>query len=258
MRFKEIFKISKGTRVILAITLSVSVLTLLFAFFYYRGLNRAEDPRIRKAKEYLAKYESVSDSYKTLNAFPLLDSANAIFLSYPDYKASFEPGIIYNNKCSALLLLALYDSTISDFEKTTLLSLSLKYCDSSIIHYQRWIENWGSLTSDSIAELIKPYMTEDDPEFGGLNFKKVFAKRVKDISLAQIETPRRLSVSLTNKGTIYRHMLQPDSSLDCYRQALSLWDDNRTAKSNLNVLIGKSPLKPTLIESLFPPDKNKK
>jgi len=77
-----------------------------------------------------------------------------------------------------------------------------------------------------------------------------------NIVAAQIETPRRLSVSLSNKGTIYHHMMKPDSSLTCYQLALSLWKDNRTAKSNLNVLMGGEPIKPSLIELLFPPDKN--
>ncbi len=80
-------------------------------------------------------------------------------------------------------------------------------------------------------------MKENDPAFSGYNFKRVFSRRIKNMVAAQIETPRRLSVSLSNKGTIYRHMLKPDSALLYYQQALSLWKDNRTAKSNLSVLM---------------------
>jgi len=50
----------------------------------------------------------------------------------------------------------------------------------------------------------------------------------------------------------------PDSAFVYYQDALSLWKDNRTAESNLSVLLGGEPVKPNLIESLFPPDKNKK
>jgi hypothetical protein len=154
--------------------------------------------------------------------------------------------------------MALYDSTISEFEKNNLLAISMNYCDSSISIYGKWIACWDSLPPEIISDRISPYMKEDNPAFRGYDFEKIFTRRVKNIVAAQIETNRRLSVSLANKGTIYRHMMQMDSSLICYQMALSLWKDNRTAKSNLNVLMGGEPIKPSLIESLFPPDKNKK
>ena len=50
----SILIISRGTKVVLAITFSVSVLAILFAFFYYRDLNKLEDPRTQKARELLA------------------------------------------------------------------------------------------------------------------------------------------------------------------------------------------------------------
>jgi hypothetical protein len=258
MRFREIFIISRGTKVIFSITFSVSVLAVIFACFYYRDINRSEDPRLKKAREFLLQYEKESGRNNSLEAFPFLDSANAIFMSYPDYEFSFEIGVIYNNKCSALLLMALYDSIIGESEKNNLLSLAMKYCDSSISNYSAWITSWDSLPPEIIADRISPYMKKDDPAFSGYDFEKIFSRRIKNIVAAQIETPRRLSVSLSNKGTIYRHMMKPDSSLICYQLALSLWEDNRTAKSNLNVLMGGEPIQPSLIESLFPPDKNKK
>lgn len=258
MSLREIFTISKGTKVIAGITFSVCIAAIVFAVFYYRSLNNAEDPRVLEARRYLAEYDRISSVYNSLETFSLLDSANAVFNKYPDYKNSFEPGVIYNNRCSSLLMTAIYDSTINNFEKAKLLSLALKYCDSSIVVYRQWLDDWGELNDDSISLLISPYMLETDPVFSGFNFDKVFRKRIRDISLAQIETPRRLSVALSNKGTIYRHMLKPDSSLAFYQQALSLWKDNRVAKSNLSVLLGEGPVKASVIESLFPPDKNKK
>jgi hypothetical protein len=258
MHIRDIFIISKGTKVVLAITFSVSVLAVMVAWFYYSNLNRMEDPRIMGARKLLAQFEEGAGRIDRLDGFPLLDSANAIFRSYPDYESSFETGLIYNNKCSALLMMALYDSTITDTEKNTLLDLSMKYCDSSIAVYTNWIGEWGDLPAGTVAERIRPFMDESDPLFSGLNFRKVFAKRVRNITEAQVETPRRLSVSMTNKGTIYRHLLMVDSAYVYYKRALALWDDNRTAKSNLSVLMGGDPVKPTIIESLFPPDKDKR
>ncbi|TFG90447.1 MAG: hypothetical protein E4H16_01780 [Candidatus Atribacteria bacterium] len=243
---------------IFAITFSVSVLAIVFAFFYYRSINNSEDPRIRKAREFLSEYEKLAGGVNSFNSFHLLDSANRIFRSLPDYKTSFETGIIYNNKSSALLMMAIYDSSISETEKKELLSLSLKYCDSSIAIYTAWISDWDGLSPEAVEGKISHFMTRDDPQFFNSDFGKVLQRRVRNICTAQIETPRRLSVSLTNKGTIYRHMMKPDSALLFFQEALSLWNENITAKSNMSVLLGGEPVRATLIQSLFPPDKNKK
>jgi tetratricopeptide (TPR) repeat protein len=258
MKLSDILKINKGTRVIFLITFSVCAAAIVFAFFYYRGINRSEDPRITEARLHLIKFEKGNNVYNSFQAFTYLDSAYSIFNSLPDYRSSFETGIIYNNKCSTLLLKALYDSTLTESEKSALLGLSLKYCDSSISVYKGWINDWGNLSEEQISQKIKPLMSIEDKEFSGFDSEKIFNRRVKNLVLAQTETPRRLSVSFTNKGIIYRHLMNTDSALNCYNHALSLWKDNRTAKSNLSVLMGGEPLKPTLIESLFPPDKNKK
>jgi hypothetical protein len=258
MRFKEILIITKGTKVILMITFSVAISAVLFAFFYYRGINNSGDPRIAKAREYLMHYENESGRINSFGLFSYLDSAYAIFRSFPDYETSYEIGLIYNNKCSALLLTAIYDSTVHEAERNNLLNLSLKFCDSSITNYQNWMKEWESLTPELISARIDPFMKKENPAFRGNNFKRIFKRRVENIVTAQLETPRRLSVSLTNKGTIYRHKMKTDSALIFYQMALALWKDNRTAKSNMNVLLGGEPVKPSLIESLFPPDKNKK
>lgn len=255
MNFRDIFKITRGTRVIFTITLSVSLVALVFAFFYYRSINRSEDPRIEQARLYLLKYEKSSGIIGNQTTFAYLDSAMAVFRSLPDYESSFETGLIFNNKCSALLLSAIYDSTLDNSIKTRLLSLSMKYCDSSILIYNRWMNYWGSLSKEDIDIKLKRYMIKDDPAFGGFNFEKILSRRIKNIGMAQIETPRRLSVSCSNKATIFRHMLLTDSSEFYYIKALSLWKENRIAESNLNVLMGGKPLKPSLIKSLFPPDR---
>ena len=258
MKLRDIFKISKGTRVILTITLTVTALAVAFAFFYYRSVNNSEDPRIIKARELLAEYDRISGDTRSLEVFPLLDSAFAIFRALPDYRSSFETGVIYNNKCSGLLMMALYDSTISGHEKNALLDLSLKYCDSSISVYREWIREWEDLSDAEINNRIRNQMLRKDPAFIGYSYEKLVSGRIKNINNAKIEMPRRLSVSLSNKGIIYRHMMKVDSALLCYEQALALWKENRPAKSNMSVLMNGDPIKPGLIESLFPPDKNKK
>ncbi len=254
----DLFKITKGTKVILVITFVVSLVTFTFAYFYYRGINRLEDPRVRKARELLAKYDQLSTTESSIELFSLLDSASAIYSSFPDYQHSFELGLILNNKSSALILSALYDSSMAVHEKNTVLLLAQHFCDSSITNYKDWMVEWGGLSADEIALKIKPDMLENDPAYNGFNYKKIVEKRIRNIVDAQVETPRRLSVSLTNKGTIYRHTARQDSALLFYNEALEIWKDNRIAKSNLNVLIGGEPIKPSVIESLFPPEKGVK
>lgn len=257
MGLRDIFKISKGTKVIFTITFSVSLVAVLFAFFYYRNLNRSEDPRILNARTWLTEYDKITGGIDSYEAFWLLDSAYSVFRSFPDYSSSFEVGLIYNNKCSALLMQAIYDTSATESQKKYLLSLSMAYCDSGISIYRNWIREWGSLSQSEIAGRISLLMKEDDEAFTGYNYKRIFERRIRNIIAARRETPRRLSVSLSNKATIYRHLMMPDSSLSYYREALSLWKDNRTAESNLNVLLGGEPLKPDIIKSLFPPDKNR-
>ncbi|MBE0679321.1 MAG: hypothetical protein IH592_11215, partial [Bacteroidales bacterium] len=161
-------------------------------------------------------------------------------------------------KCSGLLLMALYDSTMTEPEKETLLELSVTYCDSSIAVYKRWLDEWGELPEEEVARRVHDEMDENDVAFAGLNYRRISGKRVSDIMLARIETPRRLSVSYTNKATAYRHLMIQDSALVWYDRALALWKDNRTAESNLSVLLGGEPVKPGLIKTLFPPDRKKR
>jgi len=257
MSLKGLIVISPGTRKLLAITLSVALLAVIFAFFYYRGVNRSEDPRVAEARWFMAEYDRVSGGKSSYALFHLLDSAASIYNRVPGYESSWERGVIYNNKCSGLLLMALYDSTITESEKNTLLDLSVSYCDSSITVYTGWLDEWENLSEEAVVQRLLLDMNKEDPAFAGLNSARVFRKRVRDVLLARIETPRRLSVSYTNKGTAYRHMMGQDSALVYYKKALTLWEDNRTAESNLSVLLGGEPLKPGIIESLFPPDRKK-
>jgi len=249
-------KLSKGTRIALVIGLTASLLILAFALYYFSQLNRSEDPRVTRARECLARYDELSGNPESYRHFGLLDSADAIYSSLPDYAGSYERGVILNNKCSAILLMALYDSTVQEAEKHELLELSLDYCNRAIGYYTQWIAHWGSKDEKALYEGMELWMQPGDTSFGELNFQKVLDKRIKDLILAQTETPRRLSVSLSNKAIIYRHLEMPDSALSHYKQALELWPDNRTAKSNLSVMLGGEALKPGLIESLFPPKKD--
>jgi tetratricopeptide (TPR) repeat protein len=257
MRIKEIFKITRGTRVIMLITFTVSLLAVGFAFIYYNNINSSHDPRIAEARRLLTLYDKESSGLNSSDAFSILDSADAVFSSLQDYSRSFEKGLIYNNKCTYLLMAAMYDTSVPAEEKKIMLDLAGEYCDTGMMIYRRWLSEWGNLSEEQIREKIKPGMQEDDPAFNGHNYQKIFNRRIRYITEAQVETPRRLSVSLTNKGTIYRHQIMPDSAAACLQQALKLWPDNRTAASNISVLYGGETIKPSVIQTLFPPERIK-
>jgi hypothetical protein len=134
----------------------------------------------------------------------------------------------------------------------------MSYCDSSISVYSLWLSEWENLSREEIETRAAEMMKASDPALRDYDIRKLVKRRAENLLMAQIETPRRLSVSLTNRGTLFRHMQLPDSALACYKEALTLWRSNRVAENNLKVLLGGEPEKPGLIEALFPPDRTKK
>ena len=80
--------------------------------------------------------------------------------------------------------------------------------------------------------------------------------RIIEIQDAQKEIDRRLSVSYTNLGMVYRQKELYDSAAANYIIAVELWDQNLTAENNLNILFGKPLRKRNLIQKLFPPKKH--
>jgi hypothetical protein len=45
--------------------------------------------------------------------------------------------------------------------------------------------------------------------------------------------------------------------MESYITAIKLWKDNFTARNNFNVLMGIDPEDRSIVDQLFPPDKNK-
>lgn len=226
------------------------------AYIYYDNKNKADDPRIVETKYMFRRFDELMKVGKYSAALPVLDSIESIFIRVPGYNESFELGLVYNNRCSAYLSTALYivkDST----EKDELLKLAKFNVDSGIKIYNLWMEENSDLTEEELFEIIKPYFPENDPAFKNRDYNRILTKRVNDLLLAQKETPRRLSVCYTNLGIIQRHQLKQAEALESYINAIKLWKDNYTARNNFNVLMGKPPEDRSIIDQLFPPEKNK-
>ena len=253
---KNIFHISKLTKQIIVGILIIVCISFLFAYIYYDSKNKAEDPRIVQTKYMFKQYDELMKVNKFSSALPLLDSIETILVKTPGYRESFELGIVYNDRGSAYLSMALYgikDST----EKFRLLEIAKTNIDSSISIYNSWLGKNSDLSKEKLIETIKPFFSENDLAFKERNYNKILQKRADDLILAQKETYRRLSVCYTNLGIVQRHLFKQNEAVESYIKAIKLWKDNFTARNNFNVLMGKPPEDRSIIDQLFPPEKNK-
>ena len=242
-------------KIILGVLIIVCI-SFLVAYIYYDSKNKAEDPRIVQTKYMFKQYDDLMAINKFSSALPLLDSIETILVKAPGYKESFELGIVYNDRGSAYLSMALYGVKDS-VEKAKLLEFAKKNIDSSIVLYNIWLGKNSDLTKEQLIESIKSFFPENDAAFQGRNPDKILQKRADDLVLAQKETYRRLSVCYTNLGIVLRHQYKQDEAIESYIKAIKLWKDNFTARNNFNVLMGKPPEDRSIIDQLFPPEKNK-
>ena len=265
MAFNDIFRVTKQTKILLIFLVCISIIGFSVAYFYYDYKNKSEDPRVLDARMKLAKFDGLIKEKKYADALPLMDSVYAIYHNTPGYKESFEFGVIYNNRGSVYLSMALYDSLIGKEDTTfpagrkeNLLRLAEENINKSIIIYKKWIDSAGKFSENEIRKNIIPTFNTNDKAFEGRNIERIIKKRVEDIVFAQTETPRRLSVSYTNLGIIQRHQYKQEEAIKSYIEAIKLWEDNFTARNNFNVLMGKPPEDRSIIDQLFPPDRSKK
>ena len=253
---KNIFNISEQTKKLLIGIFIVIVISVAIAYVYYDGKNKAEDPRITNAKYLFIRFDELMKENNFSSALPILDTIESILQKVPGYDLSYEPGIVLNNRGSAYISMALY-SNIDSVEKSELLDMAKINIDSGIVLYTKWLDKNTSLSGEALLENVKPYFPENDLAFQGRNYTRILKKRVEDIMLARKELPRRLSVCYTNLGIVLRHQHKQNEAVECYMKAIILWKDNFTARNNFNVLMGKPPEDRSIIEKLFPPDKNK-
>jgi tetratricopeptide (TPR) repeat protein len=229
--------------------LTVSGLTI--SYFYYGNINKKEDPRVLSVKRLQSRYNKAVLDNNMPGALELISMMDSVYASVPHYTRSFERGVLETDRASVYLNMALYH-TAGEEEKLEKLDIAENCLNNSINIYEGWINRYGDLEENGILELIGDDFSDLDQKIRN----KILEKRVSDIIEAQNEISRRYSVTYTNLGVVMRHRLLQDSALFFYKKAIDLWDDNHAAKSNLNVLLGKEPLKRGALEKLFPPNKN--
>jgi tetratricopeptide (TPR) repeat protein len=249
-----------GTKKVLAIVLTIVGTIFIGSYFYYEDLNKSEDPRILPAKHLFQEYDKELKSDDYVQALSLLDQMLAIYRKTPGYENSYEIGVLLNNKATVFLVeletevLTENESVDTSAMNKTLLTAA-DYTNQAIVIYEKWLDEMGTLSKEQIEERIRPFFRADDPKLSEMGIDKLVAKRVNSILDAQIETPRRISVSLTNLGMINRYRGNLEEAKANYEKAIELWDRNYTAQDNLAVLQNQPVQKRSMLSRLFPPER---
>ncbi len=250
---KDIFRVKKGTiRVTIAMVI-IAIVGLTYAWNYYDQINNSEDPRVLEAKRLYKSYDQMVVDSRYDDGLLLLDSMVDIYNQYQDYRSSYEMGVVLNNKSAIYLTLALqmHDGP----EKDSLINKAEYYVDTCITIYENWLSVYGDMSEVEIRKHVTLTFQNTDYPFERSLLPSYIDKRVKDFMLAQRECIRRLSVSYTNQGMVYRNQNQLERALTNYKKAIELWDKNLTAENNINLILGRPLKERTILERLFPDKK---
>ena len=246
---KEIFNIRSSSKKLILIMVVFSIICLIIAYFYYHSLNKAGDPRIRHIDKLYQNYQKYVRENDFYNVLTVLDSIEYEYSRIEHYRDSYEMGVIYTNKAAVYLTMALYDTQYEQ-EKAGFLFIAEELLNKSLEYFNKWESKYKGLNRIEIREIIANEFSDIED-----NRNKIIKKRTDEIELAVSEINRRLSVAYTNIGIIKRHQMKQQEAIEYYKKAIELWNDNYTAKSNLNVLLGGEPIKRSFLQKLFPPKK---
>ncbi len=243
--------ISKKLKSLFLPLILITGIIIASGWLHYRELNRAEDPRIIDARKKMAEYNELMSENETDLALIILDSVEEIYTGVPGYADSYELGVVLNNRGSVYLIKAETDLINEREINEENLAKAKEFIEGSINIYSGWLDKINSMDRSEIRSMILPFFHESDPVFTGYDLNKIIEKRVDDIVASKIETKRRLSVSYTNLGIIYRYEGDIEKAVEQYEKALELWSENYVAKDNLSQLLGLPAQKRNLIQQMF-------
>ncbi|MFP4664536.1 MAG: tetratricopeptide repeat protein [Bacteroidales bacterium] len=232
---------------------------------YYQNINESVDPRIVEARKLYEEYNAYAENNNFNAIFRLLDSVESIYSGITHYQNSFEMGVTANNRAAVYLTLAMHQDSIElpenseyllEYPRDSLLGIAEHHLHKAIRIYQNWREKYNDLSKSACEEKIKSDFLKGLEGYSKEDQQKYLENRVDVFMDNQVEIDRRLSVSYTNLGVIYRLEENYDQAIDAYAKAIELWDRNMTAENNLNVLLGRPKKKQNFIHKLFPPDRD--
>jgi len=253
---------SKPVRILVLVMIVVVITGILIARSYYGNINRASDSRISHARELYSQYDQVAREGNFYELFQLLDSIELIYKATDHYKASYETGVLENNRAASFLTIALYGDSIArennpyfNFTSDSLVEIAKTHALKAITIYESWSLDYEELDEEGISDVIRPGFVLGFAEKEPGELEKIIENRVQEILTAMDENDRRLSVCRTNLGVIYRQEGSYLEAVEQYELAIKLWDRNLDAENNLNKLLNKPLKKRTLIQKLFPPER---
>ena len=75
---------NSGTKKLVTVLSAISVIVVTGAYFYYRSVNQAEDPRVAKARHLFAKYSRLIEEEKYSLVFIVLDELEDLYKNTSD------------------------------------------------------------------------------------------------------------------------------------------------------------------------------
>jgi tetratricopeptide (TPR) repeat protein len=255
---------NKKTRVVIIVMTALVVLSLIFSKFYYQSINDSVDPRIVSARNMYENYNKLTQDHQYEDVIVLMDSIQHIFDQHDFYKNSFETGVLANNRAAVYLSVSLHKDSLKAMSKAggltklsrdSLLDLATRELDFALDVYYEWKNTYADMSRKEWETSIKADFFRGVEEYNTEEKEAFLANRLDLMEDTKTEIDRRLSVSHSNMGMVYRLGEEYDSAVHQYAKAMELWDRNLTAENNLNVLLDKPLKKRNIIQKLFPPDK---
>ena len=249
------FLANRKTRALIFIMCALVLGGIIISHLYYKSVNASVDPRIVPARKLYENYNLFAQENKLDSIFWLMDTIESIYTRVEHYRNSFELGVLYNNRAAACLSLLMNENDA--MERDSLLMVADHAINKSITIYEDWFAIYDGKSRQEIEKELEKGFLVGLEDYDEVDQQKFLNKRTREIIEAQVETKRRLSVSYTNLGLIYRNQLEYEAAALSYQKALENWDRNLTAENNLNKLLGRPEKKRNLIQKLFPPERVK-
>jgi len=249
---------NRTTRSLILTMCALVCVAVAIAYLYYKNINESVDPRIVEARTLYEKYNLYAQNSAFDSIFSLMDEIEAMYTAHDHYQDSYEIGVLYNNRAASYITIALFSEGVSENpgKQDSLINMAELACNRSIEIYQNWLVKFGGKSRVEVETLIANDFFQGLLAYDQEEVDRFFESRIDEVVEAQAETKRRLSVSYTNQGIIYRYKLQYEAAAESYKMAIELWDRNLTAENNLNILLDRPIRKRNFIQKMFPPKKD--
>ena len=251
----------KPTTTLILVMLVVVVIAILVARNHYSNINASADPRVVPARLAWQDYNREASTGNFTGVLSVLDSIAGIYAEVPHYRESYEVGVVHVNRSSVFLTVGLHIDSLritsdlgwmADKTKKGLLDLAEVEITEAIRLYTLWDSLWGELSEEAVKEKLQTDFFTSHESWTPEDQERFLNQRFEEIIEAQWENDRRMSVALTNLGMVEAEREKYQQAAELFKQAVDLWEDNLSAKNNLNRMLGRPLEKRSFIQKLFP------